>query len=79
MKRRHDVLLVYVDQGRYSGVRLGVGSTVFHRKDSIVSPIHIDEDYRVLYIYMKRPAATASIEKLTPYLTLLAQAMKQPK
>jgi hypothetical protein len=61
MKRRHDTLLVYVDQGRYSGgryppntLRLAPGSSVFHRKDSIVSPIHIDQDYRVLYIEMKR-------------------------
>jgi hypothetical protein len=61
LKRRYDTLLIYVDQGRYSGgryppntLRLAPGSTVFHRKDSIVSPIHIDQDYRVLYIEMKR-------------------------
>jgi hypothetical protein len=61
MKRRYDTLLVYVDQGRYSGgryppdtLRLAPGSSVFHRKDSIVSPIHIDQDYRVLYVEMKR-------------------------
>jgi hypothetical protein len=66
MKRRYDTLLVYVDPGRYSITKVGAntpvtqpphklapGSVVFHRKDSIVSEIHVNEDYRVLYVEMK--------------------------
>jgi hypothetical protein len=68
VKRRYDTLLVYVDPGRFtitkSGAgtpvaeprpqRLAPGSSVFHNKESIVSEIHVDEDYRVLFIEMKK-------------------------
>jgi hypothetical protein len=66
MKRRHDTLLVYVDPGRYTITKTGAntpvkmaphklapGSVVFHRKDSVVSEVHVNEDYRVLYVEMK--------------------------
>ena len=67
VKRRYNTLLVYLDPGRYtittSGVntpvktlkpaKLAPGSAVFHRKDSIVSGLRVDEDYRVLYVEMK--------------------------
>ena len=33
--------------------KLAPGSSVFHRKDSIVSELRVDEDYRVLYVEMK--------------------------
>lgn len=65
-KRRYDTLLVYVDPGRYTITKVGAntpvkmaphklapGSVVFHRKDSITSEIHVDQDYRVLYVEMK--------------------------
>jgi len=65
-KRRHDTLLVYVDPGRYTITKEGAntpvkmaphklapGSVVFHRKDSITSEIHVDQDYRVLYVETK--------------------------
>ena len=67
VKRRYNTLLVYVDPGRYTIVKrannvpvtnptpdkLAPGSAVFHRKESIVSESHIDEDYRVLFVEMK--------------------------
>jgi hypothetical protein len=67
VKRRYDTLLVYVDPGRYTIMRSGggtpvadakpqrlaPGSSVFHRKESVVSEVRIDEDYRVLFIEMK--------------------------
>jgi hypothetical protein len=67
VKRRYNTLLVYVDPGRYTITRgaggppaanpkpsiLAPGSAVFHRKESIVSESHIDEDYRVLFVEMK--------------------------
>ncbi len=68
IKRRYDTLLVYVDTGRYSIMagaggpanaspvmqHLLPGSAVFHRKESIISESRIDEDYRVLFVMMKR-------------------------
>jgi hypothetical protein len=68
VKRRYDTLLVYVDPGRFtitkSGAgtpvanpnqqRLAPGSSVFHNKESIVSEIHVDEDYRVLFVELKK-------------------------
>jgi hypothetical protein len=67
VKRRYNTLLVYVDPGRYTIVKraantaianpvpdkLAPGSAVFHRKNSIVSESHIDEDYRVLFVEIK--------------------------
>ena len=66
VKRRYDTALVYVDPGRYTITATGAntpvhmaphklapGSVVFHRKDSIVSALRVDEDYRVLYVEMK--------------------------
>jgi hypothetical protein len=67
LKRRYDTLLVYVDPGRYTITKTGAntsvkkeipdklapGSSVFHRKDSIVSELRVDQDYRVLYVEMK--------------------------
>ena len=67
VKRRYNTLLVYVDPGRYTITKTGAntpvkslvpsklapGSAVFHRKDSIVSELLVDEDYRVLYVEMK--------------------------
>ncbi len=66
VKRRYNTLLVYVDPGRYTitkgagqptanprPAKLAPGSAVFHRKESIVSESHIDEDYRVLFVEMK--------------------------
>lgn len=66
--RRNDQMLVYVDQGAYTITktgnktsvaqprpsRLAPGSSVFHYRDTIVSESHIDEDYRVLFIEMKK-------------------------
>jgi hypothetical protein len=65
-KRRYDTALIYVDPGRYTITKVGAntpvkmaphklapGSVVFHRKDSITSEIHVDQDYRVLYVEMK--------------------------
>jgi hypothetical protein len=68
LKRRHHQLLVYVDEGRYTIRKSGgqprnpnatpnkhaPGSSVFHYKDSLVGESHIDEDYRVLFIEMKK-------------------------
>jgi len=67
-RRRYHQLLVYVDEGRYSIMkgaggprtdkpipsRHAPGSSVFHYKDSIVSESRIDEDYRVLFVEMKK-------------------------
>ncbi len=67
VKRRYDTMLIYVDPGRYTIVKRanGVpvehpaadkpapGSVVFHRRESIVSESHIDEDYRVLFVMVK--------------------------
>jgi hypothetical protein len=33
--------------------KLAPGSAVFHRKDSIISELRVDEDYRVIYVEMK--------------------------
>ncbi len=66
--RKNDQLLVYVDKGAFtiqkSGnktpvekpepQRLLPGSSVFHYRDTVVSESHIDEDYRVLFIEMKK-------------------------
>jgi hypothetical protein len=68
VRRRYDTLLVYIDRGDHtilaSGAgqkianpvmqRLLPGSAVFHLKDSVVPESRIDEDYRVLFIMMKR-------------------------
>jgi hypothetical protein len=62
MKRKYHQMLVYVDRGAYSLLntdtpmpnRLAPGSIVFHRKDSIISNTQIDEDYRVLFVDMKK-------------------------
>lgn len=68
VKRRYDTLLVYVDPGRFTITksgngtpvtnpkqqRLAPGSSVFHNKESVVSEIHVDEDYRVLFVEMKK-------------------------
>ncbi len=65
LKRQYDTLLIYVDPGRFSIMpraggpkepivqHLLPGSTVFHRKESIVSATRIDDDYRVLFVMMK--------------------------
>ena len=66
LKRRYDTALIYVDPGRYTITKEGAntpvqmaphklapGSVVFHRKDSIVSELIVNEDYRVLYVEMK--------------------------
>jgi hypothetical protein len=66
-KRRYNTLLVYIDPGRYTITKTGAGtavaspkpaklapgSSVFHRKNSIVSELIVDEDYRVVYVEMK--------------------------
>lgn len=66
--RKHDQLLVYVDQGAFTIQKTGngtpvakpvpqrllPGSSVFHYRDTIVSESRIDEDYRVLFIEMKK-------------------------
>lgn len=66
--RKNHQMLVYLDEGRFtiqkSGnntpvakpnpQRLLPGSSVFHYRDSIVSESHIDEDYRVLFVEMKK-------------------------
>ena len=66
MKRRYNTLLVYITPGRYTITSTGAntpvqevpsklapGSAVFHYKDSIVSGLRVDEDYRVMYVEMK--------------------------
>ena len=67
MKRRYNTLLVYITPGRYTitstgantpvkqevASKLAPGSAVFHYKDSIVSGLRVDEDYRVMYVEMK--------------------------
>jgi hypothetical protein len=66
-KRRYNTLLVYIDPGRYTITKSGAGTpvaspkpsnlapgtSVFHRKESIVSELRVDEDYRVVYVEMK--------------------------
>ena len=68
VKRRYDSLLVYLDNGDHTILAGGggprnpnpvmqhllPGSAVFHLKDSIVPESRIDQDYRVLFIMMKR-------------------------
>jgi hypothetical protein len=66
MKRRYNTLLVYITPGRYTITSTGAntpvkeppsklapGSAVFHYKDSIVSGLRVDQDYRVMYVEMK--------------------------
>ena len=67
LKRRYNTLLVYIDPGRYTITKVGdntpvkkevpsklaPGSAVFHYKDSIVSSLRVDQDYRVMYVEMK--------------------------
>ncbi len=66
--RKNNQLLVYLDQGQFTITKSGnntpvakpnpqrlmPGSSVFHYRDSIVSESHIDEDYRVLFVEMKK-------------------------
>jgi hypothetical protein len=66
--RKHDQLLVYLDQGAFTIQKTGnqtpvakpepqrllPGSSVFHYRDTVVSESRIDEDYRVLFIEMKK-------------------------
>ena len=62
LRRKNNQLLVYLDQGQFTLTgngkpntqRLMPGSSVFHYRDSIVSESHIDEDYRVLFVEMKK-------------------------
>jgi len=67
MKRRYDQLLVYVDQGAYTLLtangkaienppshKVAPGSSVFHRRESVLNDTRIDQDYRVLFIEMKK-------------------------
>ena len=68
VKRRYETLLVYIDTGDHTILAGGggprnpnptmqhllPGSAVFHRKESVVPESRIDEDYRVLFIMMKR-------------------------
>jgi hypothetical protein len=68
VKRRYNTLLVYVDTGDHTILAGGAGprnpnpvpqhllpgSAVFHLKDSVVPESRIDEDYRVLFVMMKR-------------------------
>lgn len=66
--RRNDQLLVYVDEGQYTILKSGdgkplpnphpshepPGSSVFHYADTVVTENHIDNDYRVLFIEVKK-------------------------
>ena len=62
LRRKNNQLLVYLDQGQFTLTgngkpntqKLVPGSSVFHYRDSIVSESHIDEDYRVLFVEMKK-------------------------
>ncbi len=68
VKRRYDTLLVYLDTGDHTIMGGGgsprnpnptmqhllPGSSVFHRKETIVPESRIDQDYRVLFVMMKR-------------------------
>ena len=67
MKRRYDQLLVYVDQGGYTlttsngkpmakpaSHKVAPGSSIFHRRESVINDSVIDQDYRVLFIAMKK-------------------------
>ncbi len=70
MKRRAPQLLVYIDPGDYTILRSGAtgqvpktktppkpleaGTVVFHEKDSMVSWIHINTAYRILFLEFKK-------------------------
>lgn len=67
LKRRYNTLLVYPGPASYAPYdfkagklrdgakpsQLGAGTVVFHRKDSIVTPMEMQMDYKVLYVEMK--------------------------
>lgn len=65
--RKNDQMVVFVDQGDYTMTRRGdtnqasslkgrpaPGSTNFHYADTILSELHIDGDYRALFIELKK-------------------------
>jgi hypothetical protein len=68
LMRKNDQLLVYLDEGQFTLIKTGnntpvakpnsqrllPGSSVFHSRGSIVSESLIDQDYRVLFIEMKK-------------------------
>ena len=68
VRRRNDQLLVYIDEGQYTTLKAGdgrplpnprpshepPGSSVFHWADTVVTENRIDNDYRVLYIEVKK-------------------------
>ncbi len=68
MMRKNAQLLVYLDEGQFTLTKTGnntpmekpnsqrllPGSSVFHHRGSIVSESRIDEDYRVLFVEMKK-------------------------
>jgi len=68
LKRKYHQLLVYVDTGKYTLIKnndgtpvkerkpstAAPGSAIFHWKDTLVGENLIDEDYRVLFVEMKK-------------------------
>jgi len=68
LMRKNHQLLVYLDEGQFTLTKTGnntpvekpnsqrllPGSSVFHYRGSVVSESRIDEDYRVLFVEMKK-------------------------